>query len=198
MKRTLAFSPIARLPNRLQRTDPNMLALFFPVVLALLFVIAFATNSIADTNASQTFRLAVPSSSTVTPPSQQTITATEIDGDLTFAPQTWIVQGNAMEGIVVDFGVQYAFRHTDDPTLKNDALLEVAIASTTGVANWTVNKSSDATNVNLNDEEASVQIASDGVGVANVELSVTFKYDPQRVLASGPYELTLMSTISLP
>ncbi len=103
-----------------------------------------------------------------------------------------------MEGIVVDFGVQYAFRHTDDPTLKNDASLDVAIVSTTGVANWTVNKATDSTNVDLDDEAASVQIASDGVGVANVELNLVFKYDSQRMLASGPYTLTLMSTITLP
>ncbi len=175
-----------------------MCTLFIRIAFVFLFVITLAANVIADTAGSQTFRLAVPSSSTVTPPLDQVITAIAIDSDQVFAPQTWIVQGNGMEGIVVDFGVQYAFRHTEDPTYKNDASLQVSITSTTGVANWTVNKATDATNVNLNDEEASVQIGSDGVGVANVELNVTFKYDPQRVLAAGPYELTLMSTISAP
>ncbi len=168
------------------------------LIIGIVFSLAMVTSAFAQSSASQRFRVAIPSSSFVTPPVDTEISAEVVEGNQLFAPQIWEIEGNSTSGLVVDFAVEYAFRHVNDPTMKNNASMQVSVLSTNGPANWSLVHASDATDVSQEDEAAYVQVTSDGVGAATVQLDVQFVYDPLVMLAEGSYELVVISSIGSP
>jgi hypothetical protein len=172
-----------------------MIGILITAIASVLLTLALTAGVFAQTSSSQLYRVAVPSSSTVVPPPNVTINYIENQTN-SFDPQTWTVIGNALGGITVDFRCEYPFRHVNDPTMKNDASLALSIVSNTGNATWSLTKSADQTNINQNDETAVVQVTSNGVGVATVNLAIQFLHDPLNALAEGQYELIVSANIT--
>jgi len=148
----------------------------------------------------QKFTVNVPPSISVTAPADVAITHDESNNDQAFAAQTWVVKGNTLNGVTVSFSTGTAFTHTTDPSFKRDALLGLALGTTTGPAGttWTVDTASDQTDyANATpDEVATVAASSNGVGSADFDLAVTFITDTFGSFAAGAYETTVTGTIS--
>ena len=153
----------------------------------------------AQLGGNQRFALNVASNMSITPPAPAVgITHDETDGDQTFPPQLWQVRANAPRGATVSFSTNQPFTHTVDSTLQRDARLNLAIASSSGAAHWTLPVAVDQTNVSgsPSDGVAIVQAVSDKPGQATFELTVTFVTTQWDTLAAGSYELSVTGTIT--
>ena len=163
------------------------------VAVSLFFLSATAAQA---QNASQAFRVAVPSSLAIVAPVGQQLTHDQTDNNQAFSKQRWTVKGNVSNGVVVTFVSATPFVHETNGTMRRDALLGLELAGKTGPADWTVTKAADATNISGNDNDASVAASSNGVGRANFDLSVTFVTGEFGTFAAGNYNLTVVGTVS--
>jgi len=155
-----------------------------------------ASTLFAQTTASQQFTVTVPTSISITAPSDVVITHNESDNDLAFPSQSWVVRGNTTAGVSVSFSTDQAFTHTTDSSFQRDAQLGLAVGSSAGPATWTVGTASDTTDYDNGDGVATVQALSNGVGSANFDLAVTFVTDIYGSFAAGDYETTVTGTVS--
>lgn len=147
-------------------------------------------------NADQKFTMNVPVSMTITSPSSATLTHDQTDNRQVFPAQSWVVRGNNRTGVDVKLEVATPFVHTQDSSFKVDAEMALAIESTQGTATWTVTKPTDKTNVASNDNDAFVTATSNGVGRANLSLSVSFAAKEWGTYASGEYVTTVVGTVT--
>jgi hypothetical protein len=154
---------------------------------------AFAQLTSSDT---QRFVVAVPRNVLITAPADILIVHDETNADQVFPPQQWYVRGNVITGVTTTFDVTQPFTHSFVPATYRDARIDLAIASTLGPAVWTVGTASDQTNYGAGDNTATVQIASNFVGHAFVDLTVTFlTVDFSQVLA-GDYDTFVVGTVT--
>lgn len=112
--------------------------------------------------------------------------------------QLWNVRSNSEAGVVVEFATSGAFAHETLAGAKVDAGLDVSIVSKSGVANWQVTQGSDNSSYASGDERAVVQVVSDGVGIAQVGLTMRFVQSSVEVIPVGSYCSTVTCTVSLP
>jgi hypothetical protein len=163
----------------------------------LVLVGSLASAASAQTTGSQAFNVVVPRSLTITAPSA----STSLDHNLTATPQAfpaqvWAVRGNLRTGVVVNFATASPFVHTADSNFKRNAKLDLAVGSSEGPANWTIDKSSDSTAFATGDSDAQVSVSSNGVGRAELNLTVSFLTDDLSTLAEGNYATTVVGTIA--
>ena len=163
--------------------------------IAIAVVLLPASAAFAQT-ANQKFTVVVPSSISITAPSDVSINHDESDNDQSFPAQQWVVKGNTLAGVNVSFSTNQAFTHTTDNSFKRDAQLGLSLASNSGPATWSISQASDTTDYAGSDEVATVQASSDGVGSANFDLAVTFITDVFGSFAAGNYETTVTGTVS--
>ncbi len=172
----------------------------FKYSLAALLLASSASTAMAATTGSQKFTVTVPSNiSIVAPPTNVSLTHKETDSNEVFEDQTWTVKGNTLAGVNVTFVAVSPFQHTDtSTTFKRNALLGLAPGTLTGPATWTIVKGSDATDyANATPKNtATVKASSNGVGTAELKLSVTFITDGFGTFAAGTYETTVTGTVA--
>lgn len=166
------------------------------IALATLFVLSTSTLAMGQTTDTQKFTVIVPSAISITAPDNATITHDESENDQFFPAQAWVVKGNTLAGVTASFSTGTAFIHTTDSTAKRDAGLGLIVASSVGPANWTVTEASDQTDYAQNDNVATVQVASNGYGLANMDLNVSFITDGFGTFPAGNYETTVTGTVT--
>lgn len=166
------------------------------ILLAVAATVAFASQAKAQQTASQTYTVTVPTSIQISAPADATATHDESDNDLAFSPAAWTVSGNASAGVGVSFATATAFVHTVDSSFKRDAQLDLAVGTTEGPASWSVSTASDVTDYANSNEIATVTASSDGVGLANFDLTVTFITDTFGTFAAGDYSTTVTGTVT--
>ena len=164
----------------------------------LLLPFAFsASAAFAQSSGSQSFTVTVPQSISITAPASAVITHDETDAAQNFQPQTWIVRGNARNGVNVTFSTAQPFIHAEDNTFRRDARLTLALGTSQGPAVWTVAGSgTDATDFSSGDGVATVGASSNGVGRTNLALSVSFLTQDYGLVAAGNYVTTVTGTIA--
>ncbi len=165
---------------------------------ALVAVLSLTSTSYAQTSAtaSQTFTVRVPANVSITAPSNVLINHDTTDTNQVFPNQSWSVKGNVQNGVSVSFATNHAFVHTTDSSFKRNAKLDLAVASSTGPATWTVTKATDTTDYATSANVASVTASSNGVGKASFNLGVTFITDVFGTFAAGDYATTVTGTVT--
>ena len=146
----------------------------------------------------QRYVIVVPGNVQIICPPDVLIVHDTLDADQVFPVQQWEVRGNVLTGVTTTFEVLTPFVHSITPADVRDVQLDVAIASTLGPANWTVDVASDSTNIAAGppDNDALVQISSDFVGWAFADLTVTFVDGSFGSLLAGTYETTVIGTVT--
>lgn len=166
-------------------------------ILAVLVVFSFEGVSVfAATTGNQTFTVNVPTSVSITAPTAASINHDETDNLQAFPPQSWVVKGNAVNGVNVAFSTAQPFTHSSLSTEKRDAKLDLAVGTTSGPAVWTVGVGTDASNYASNDNVAQVTASSNGVGRANLNLTVSFLTGVYGEFAAGAYSTTVTGTVA--
>jgi hypothetical protein len=171
----------------------------FPRFLTVAFAFAtvFTCNTVfGQTTANQTLKVIVPTSVSISAPSAATITHNETNSAQAFPAQQWVVKGNAKSGVNVSFSTGSAFVNKDDATQKRDAKLTLAIGDTAGPGTWTLGNPSDTTDYSKNDEVAQVTASSNGVGRANLNLTVEFQTVEYGLFAAGEYSTVITGTVA--
>lgn len=166
------------------------------VVCASLLFTALAGALQAQSSGTQTFTVVVPQSISITAPTAASLTHDESNNTLAFAPQAWVVRGNARNGVNVSFATATAFVNTSDSTFKRDAKLELGLGTTQGPATWAIGTASDTTDYTGGDQVAQVTASSNGVGRANLNLTVSFITGEYGVFAAGDYVTTVTGTVT--
>jgi hypothetical protein len=150
----------------------------------------------AQTTGTQNFTVSVPSSISITAPTAASITHDQTDNPQAFPAQTWLVKGNNLAGVNVTFETGSAFVHATDNSFKRNAKLDLAVGTTQGPATWTVGTATDTTNYASNDGVAQVTASSNGVGRANLNLTVSFLTEEFGTFAAGNYVTTVTGTVA--
>ncbi len=158
-------------------------------------LVSFVSDS-AQAQNSQVLKVIVPASVSIVAPAAATITHNETDAPQAFPAQVWAVKGNSTNGVNVSFATTTPFVHSVDASFKRNAKLDLAVGTTQGPAAWTVGIASDTTNYVINDGIAQVTASSNGVGRANMNLTVSFITEEYGVFAAGDYLTTVTGTIA--
>lgn len=159
-------------------------------------VLSLTTVCNAATKDTQSFSVTVPASVSIIAPAAVAITHDETNNPQAFPPQAWVVKGNATNGVSVSFSTATPFIHETDSTFKRNAKLDLAVATTQGPAQWTIGTASDMTNYVNDDGIAVVTASSNGVGRANLNLTVSFITEEFGVFAAGVYTTTVTGTVA--
>ncbi len=165
-------------------------------IVAALFVVSSASTAMAQTTATQTFKVIVPAKISITAPSNVVLTHDQSENDQSFPAQQWVVSGNSLAGVAVSFSTNTAFVHKTDSSFKRDAQLGLALATKTGPATWTVSQAADTTNYVGDDGVATVIASSNGVGKGTFDLSMKFVTNGFGSFAAGDYESTVTGTVT--
>ena len=170
---------------------------------AILFTASLLALTASDLRAqvsdTETFTVTVPATLTITPPAASVSVAhDQTDNDQVFSAQQWLVTQNGSAGATVTFATNQAFTNTVATTIKRNAKLDLALASSDSGSGWAVSVASDQTDyANVTpDEVATVQAASTAPGDAAFDLTVTFITTDFSTLASGSYVTTVTGTIT--
>ena len=158
-------------------------------------LVGFLSES-AMAQSNQVFKVIVPTSVSIVAPSAVAITHNETDAPQAFPSQAWAVKGNSLNGVNVSFATVSPFVHATDNTFKRNAKLDLAVGTVTGPAAWTIGVATDSTNYVNNDGVAQVTASSNGVGRANMNLTVSFITEEYGVFAAGDYLTTVTGTIA--
>lgn len=164
--------------------------------LAVLLLASSASTAMAQSTASQRFTVTVPSAISITAPANASLTHDETENNQFFPAQNWIVRGNSLAGVTVSFSTGSAFQHTTDVNARRDASLGLTVNSSVGSAAWVVNQGSDTTDHANNDGIATVQVSSNGFGLANLDVTVGFITNEFGSFPAGDYETTVTGTVT--
>jgi hypothetical protein len=163
---------------------------------AITAVVALSNSLFAADTGVQNFTVNVPASVSIVAPAAVSLTHDQTDNPQAFPAQSWVVKGNTLAGVTVSFATAAPFVHATDPTYKRNARLELAIGTTQGPAVWQVTAAADETDYVGNDNVATVSAQSNGVGRANLDLTVKFITEEFGVFAAGAYSTTVTGTVA--
>ena len=161
---------------------------------AVAALVLSSSVSFAQTD-TQLYTITVPTVLQITAPTAATLTHDATDDDQAFSAETWVVEGNSTTGVNVSFATGTAFVHSSG-NYKRDVQLDVAVDSATGPGTWTVDTATDVTDYTNSDEVATVAVSSDDAGLANINLTVTFKTGDFSLFAAGDYTTTITGTVA--
>lgn len=163
--------------------------------LALIVFVSSAASSALAQSSQQAFKVVVPTGLSITAPVAAQIVHDETNDEQQFPAQEWIVKGNASAGLNVTFATQDTFKHTSGNYQRN-ARLSLGLGATQGPATWQITKATDVTDYAANDQIADVTASSNGVGRANLALTVAFVTEEFGVFAAGDYDMTVVGTVA--
>jgi hypothetical protein len=149
----------------------------------------------AQTTGTQGFKVVVPENISIAAPAAVQITHDQSNNPQAFPAQSWVVKGNVRNGVTVEFSTGSAFVHTQDPTYKRNAKLDLAVGTTQGPASWSLVTASSTTNY-TNNTNALVKASSNKPGRANLDLTVTFLTENYDEFAAGDYTTTITGTVT--
>ncbi len=159
-------------------------------------LIACAQVALAQGNAQQGFRVQVPTSASILAPSvDMQLVHDETNDDQVFAPQTWTVKANSPQGVSVTFSTSTPFNHASQP-FQRDVGLALAIGTVTGPASWNVEAADSQSSYAQGVNSASVVASSNGIGRAQLALTVRFITDSFGTFATGDYNTTVVGTVA--
>ena len=161
-----------------------------------LAVLTLNGTAFSQLTATQDFTVTVPQAISVVSPGAASLNHDLSANPQSFAAQTWVVRGNSTTGVTVNFGVSDVFVHTVNATYRRDVQLALAAGATQGPATWTITAPSDVTALGTGDLDATVSAASDDVGRADMELTVTFITGDLGTLLEGDYLTTVTGTVA--
>lgn len=147
-------------------------------------------------DATQSFKVIVPQSVTITAPAAVEITHDQTDNLQAFPTQIWTVRGNGLAGVNVTFETQQPFTHATDNSFKRNAKIDLAVGTKQGPADWTISKATDTSDYATNKNKASVAASSNGVGRAQFNINVSFVTDSFGTFAAGDYLTTVVGTVT--
>lgn len=163
---------------------------------ATLAAFVILTNVLLADNKSQNFTVNVPSSVSIVAPAAVSLTHDQSDNPQAFPAQAWVVRGNTLAGVTVNFTTSQPFTHATDSSFKRNARLELALGAVQGPAAWQVITAADQTDYVANDNVADVSAQSNGVGRANLNLTVKFITEEFGVFAAGSYTTIVTGTVA--
>lgn len=182
-----------RLP--LSPVPPAMRKTMFRLAVTCL-LISCAQAALAQSNAQQSYRVEVPTSAAIlTPTDQVQLVHDETNADQVFAPQLWTVKANSPQGVSVTFSTATPFNHANQP-FQRDVGLAIAIGTVTGPATWNVESADSQSNYAQGLNSASVAASSNGIGRAQLALTVRFVTDSFGTFATGDYNTTVVGTVA--
>jgi hypothetical protein len=163
-------------------------------LVAVVAVLALAPSSVhAQTTASQLYSIVVPSSISISAPTETVnLVHDQSDNPQAFPTQTWAVRGNAKNGMTVSFASQ-SFANTLEPTFKRNAKLDLTVKSFNGTGVWNVSVPSSTSTSNT---PATVTATSNGVGRASLDLVVSFLTEDFSSFVAGSYTTTVVGTVA--
>jgi len=155
-----------------------------------------AVTSQAQTTGTQVFTVTVPQSISIVAPSAVNLIHDLTDNPQAFPVQTWLVRGNTSAGVSVALSTSTPFTHVTNVNAKRDVKLDLSVGATQGTGAWTVGIPTDTSNFVANDNEARVTVSSNGVGRANLNLTVSFLTGEFGTFAEGDYVTTVTGTVA--
>lgn len=165
---------------------------------AVAAVVMLTAASVQAQSDSQKFTVTVPTTITITAPTDAVATHDETENNQTI-DAAWTVVANDPDGVSISFSTDQAFTNTSDSDYKRDVKLDIALGSgNTGPAAWTFPTATDQTDYDAGtpDEIATVQAVSDDVGTATLDLTISFITDGYGTFAAGDYETTVTGTVT--
>lgn len=169
---------------------------FVRIVGCIAALSALSNCLVAADTANQQFTVNVPTSVSIVAPAAVSMTHDETDNPQAFPAQAWVVKGNSTTGVTVTFATAQPFIHATDANFKRNARLELALGTSQGPAVWQVTAAADQTDYVANDNVAQVTAQSNGVGRANLDLTVKFITEEFGVFAAGAYSTTVTGTVA--
>ena len=183
-------------PSPAGHTTTMALRSLISVLLAL--VVLIPSDTARSASDSQQFRVNVPVRLSIAAPLTDQVRGYPGTGtaNVIYAPQTWQARSNSSLGANVTLETATAFRHVTASTSKRNARLDLSLAGSTGPATWTVNTATATTNYAAGNEQARVQLSSNGTGGTTFNLLVTFITGAPGSLQEGDYTTTVVGTIT--
>ncbi|GAB5403476.1 MAG: hypothetical protein Aurels2KO_17070 [Aureliella sp.] len=159
-------------------------------------LITCAQVALAQSNAQQRFRVQVPTAAAILAPSGQVqLVHDETNDDQIFTPQVWTVKANSPQGVSVTFSTTTPFNHANQP-FQRDVGLALALGTVTGPASWNVEAADSQSSYAQGVNSASVVASSNGIGRAELALTVRFVTDSFGTFATGDYNTTVVGTVA--
>ncbi len=173
-----------------------MLNKCFRIVAIVALSVSAPMSAMAATTGTQTFTVTVPTAVSIVAPSAASLTHDETDNANAFPAQSWVVKGNDPDGVTVEFSTTTPF--VGPGSSKADVRLNLAVGTTQGPAGWTVTTAQDTTDYAnaVPDNSALVAVQSNGVGRANLDLTVSFLGGSFGTYAAGSYVTTVTGTVA--
>lgn len=170
----------------------------FRIVAIVALSVSAPMSAMAATTGTQTFTVTVPSAISIEAPvtSSVSLTHDQTDALNAFPAQQWVVKGNDPDGVNVEFSTTTPF--VGPGTSKANVRLNLAVGTTQGPAAWTVTTAQDTTAYAnaVPDNSALVAVQSNGVGRANLDLTVSFLGGEFGTYAAGDYVTTVTGTVA--
>jgi len=169
---------------------------FLTVALVSFASVCTCGTVFGQSSAIQKFTVSVPTSVSIVAPTEASLTHDQSDNNQAFSPQTWTVKGNSAKGVNVSFNTGSAFATKDGD--KRDAKLTLGLKSSAGKGTWTITTPTDSTDyANATPKEkATVTASSNGVGRAELDLTVEFLGGQWGLFAAGDYSTTITGTVA--
>ena len=168
---------------------------FAQIVTALLLALGFSQSANAQLQ-TEIFTVTVLNSVSLIAPPAAAIVHDTSDNDQVFPVQNWIAQTSGLTGATVTLEAQGPFVNVLDSNFQRDIRMDLAITTTDPIANWTVTSSSDQTDYSNNVQTATVAAQSEGAGLGQLGLTVTFVETDYSSLGAGAYTTTVAGTIT--
>jgi hypothetical protein len=168
----------------------------FRIVAIAALSVSVPMSAMAATTGTQNFTVSVPTAVSIVAPSAVSLTHDETDNANAFPAQTWVVKGNDPDGVNVSFSTTTPF--VGPGSSKADVRLNLAVGTSQGPASWTVTTAVDTTDWanSTPDNSALVAAQSNGVGRANLNLTVSFLGGEFGTYAAGDYVTTVTGTVA--
>lgn len=168
------------------------------IVVCATLLACFACVSFGANTDSQLFTVHVPTSVDIVAPADASITHNETNAPNAFPAQTWVVKGNNSTGVNVSFSTASPFTNVDNNSFQRNAKLDLAVGTQQGPPStvWTVGVPSGQTDYVNSNGVATVSASSNGIGRANLNLTVTFITEEFGLFAAGNYTTTVTGTVA--
>lgn len=165
-------------------------------IVATCLIFSLAGRAAAQVSGQQSFRVQVPVSAAILASSDtEQLVHDETDADQVFSPQSWTIKANAPQGVSVTFSALTPFTHESQP-FQRDVGLGLALGTVSGPAVWSVETADSQSSLAQGVTTASVSASSNGIGRAQLALTVRFVTDTFGTFATGDYNTTVVGTVA--
>ncbi|TWT76444.1 hypothetical protein CA13_69380 [Planctomycetes bacterium CA13] len=147
---------------------------------------------------SQNFKMRVPQRTCVSSPATISIDSVDSATDISFPQQSWSVSSNLAEGISVLFMLEKPFSMIGNQDIQADGEISVQLDASNGPATWSISEPTAATDIDLGDQNAAVQVIASHQGEADLSVHVRMLAEQSAFVVAGTYEAVLTCTVTTP